>query len=137
MNIPNNNIIYGLFTLGVVGASMHYYFKEKKERSYYFYDLIKKVTSYSKSKAYQEELNGYMIKELENKIIIWKKKNIGKSDDYYQFLIDCFPENIKTKGDTITWVDERANNKWLKIFNNVGANDKLHNLGNPPDTIHL
>jgi hypothetical protein len=76
----------------------------------------------------------YMKKELENQMIEWKKKQpTAKQHQFELFLLENYPENIRSEGSEVVWVDPRVcGENWRGAFLRVSASQQTHQLGPPP-----
>ena len=139
MNPDNLKLLMCLATFGITGATLYLYLdKDKIKDKDKDKDKDKGKGTYLDNPN-PEEIKTYMRLELENNMIIWKKKNPTKSSIYNEFIKDSFPENTKldNKGN-ILWIDPRVKGEtWLSAFKNTSDTQNLHILGNPPNTIIL
>jgi hypothetical protein len=81
-----------------------------------------------------KRLQDYMKKELENQMIEWKRKQpVSKQHQFELFLLDNYPENVKTEGNEVVWVDPRVQgDNWRGAFQRLNAEHAVHQLGPPP-----
>ena len=85
----------------------------------------------------QSRLQDYMLKDLENVMIKWKRDNQEVGSIFEYFLRDVFPEHVDVDGDYVRCNDERVMGKeWKGTFDKVSPNDTLHELGDIPGTTH-
>ena len=111
----------------------------------------------SSSRAFADALRDYCQRDLENCMIMWKRRRVGKaargsrepevvtvggvahSAEYLQFLQDEFPENINVNehagsSGTVVNVDARVCcERWEGAFARLTAEAELHKLGPPPE----
>ena len=112
------NIIYSPITYFAIGIS--------SILLYYKY-------SFKDSKKLETQVSEWMINNLSNKIIRWKQKNSNINENYTQFIIDTFPENIKVKNGHVIWMDPRIEGpNWKGLFYKINSFDKLHIQSSPP-----
>ena len=83
-------------------------------------------------KALAEQIASWNRKRLENKMIVWKGKNPGKS--FVDFCIDKIPENVEVDQDgSVSWTDPRLKGSlWQGAFDRVQASDPLNEIGEAP-----
>ena len=106
-----------------------------------FMDKIKKQNDTSKNEKipdYQkvmmeEKVKKWMLQDLKNKMIKWKKEDPGENTDYFKFIKSVFPENIDMQDNKVIWIDKRIMGKsWVETFNKCKASDRLEVLNDPP-----
>ena len=116
--------------VAVSGVALH------RSRNLHPSDVVSPAPASAPAPNEQQELElaakEYFQKHLENQMISWKKKN--PNGDYYAFLKEFFPENIRfNQNNTCIWVDKRVLGvKWNGAFHRVKATDDLHQIGAPP-----
>jgi hypothetical protein len=85
----------------------------------------------------RERMRTFMQKDLENRMIAWKKGRGDSEPTFEDFLRDEFPENINFEGDKVAWIDERVlGPNWKGAFDRVKATDAMWELGDLPGTQH-
>ncbi len=83
----------------------------------------------------QEKVKTWMYQKQVNTIIDWKKEHPSEADNYFKFIRDTFPENIKVEDEKIVWIDHRIlGDNWKGTFLGLKATDKKYVLSQPPGT---
>lgn len=129
LSVENINFVATITTLGFIAAA----FILSRNDPWSKLENIAETTSENPDTT---KINDYMLKDLQNKMITWKKQNPDRSSIYKEFIKDTFPENCNLDSNNmVESLDQRVTSKtWLNCFEKTTPHDKLHILGNPPYT---
>ena len=110
----------------VGGVALH------RSRNLHPSDVVPPALAPDEQQEQELAVKEYFQKHLENQMISWKKQN--PNGDYYAFLKEFFPENIRfNQNNQCVWVDKRVlGPKWKDAFHRVKATDDLHKIAAPP-----